>query len=66
MTDETATGIVTAVRPMGLEHSDSKDLGPPQEIVPIRLPGAAANRTVATLKRAGFVEVYSVSEEDHD
>lgn len=27
---------------------------------------ANAKRTVATLKRAGFVEVHSVSDEDHD
>ena len=66
MTDETVTVIVMAVRPIGLTQSGIKDLGQPHEIGLFRLPSADASWTVATLKRAGFVEVYSVSEEEHD
>ena len=47
MTDETVTVIVMAVRPIGLERSDIKDLGQPHEIGPFRVPGADANRTAA-------------------
>lgn len=64
MTDETVTVIVMAVRPIGLKHSDIRDLGQPSEIGLFRLPGANADQTVAMLKQAGFVEVYSVSGED--
>ena len=66
MTDETVTVIVIAVTPMGLKQSDIKDLGQPYEIGMFRLPRAGATRTVATLKRAGFVDVYFDSEDGHD
>ena len=65
MTDETVTVIVMAVRPIGLQQADIKDLGHPDESGLFRLPDADASRTAAMLKSTGFVEVYSFSE-DHD